>query len=107
MVDEFLLHSDREPMPNKASEIKIIAPTKNLILAKDPRIPDEMEYYTFRVKAPESNVKIEWYLNNALIATTTKPSFEWAVKRGSYNLHVKVFLESKEVQSGLIHFSVK
>jgi penicillin-binding protein 1C len=107
MIDEFLLHSDSKPIPKEESDIKIVAPTKNLILAKDPRIPDEMEYYTFKAALPKKSKKVEWYLNNTLTATTTNPSFEWAVTRGDYDLHVKVFLEDGERVSGSVHFSVK
>jgi penicillin-binding protein 1C len=107
MIDEFLLHDTNHSIQPQPPSLKIISPTKNLIFAKDPRIPDAMEYYTFRVTLPKKSRKIEWYLNNTLTATTTNPSLEWAVTRGDYDLHVKVFLEDEERMSERVHFSVK
>jgi len=108
MIDDYFIHKSKQTSIKKfIQEFKIIAPSKNLILAKDPRIPDELEYYKFQVSKVKNLIKIEWYLNSILIATTKNESYDWKVKRGKYILQVKKFVGYEEVLSRKVLFNVK
>ena len=88
-------------------KLKIISPSKNLILAKDPRIPDDAEYFTFEISKLNDLEKVEWYLNDKLVATTKSLKLEWQVERGVYRLHVKVFANKRVRSIDKVLFRVK
>lgn len=107
LVDEYYIHPDNEPiLKSMEDKPKIIAPSKNLILAKDPRIADDLEYYIFTVSEIDGVESVEWYLDDTLIATTKKCSYDWKVERGKYRLHVKIFTKNGERVSNKVLFTV-
>jgi len=96
--DEYYLHPQTAKKSEEVKRFKIVQPSKNLIMAKDPRIPDSLESYRFKVENGEKFEQFVWRLNNKVIATTTEPSLEWFVQRGSFVL---------EVNAEEVHFSVQ
>lgn len=108
-IDEYYLHDSNSSNISKKLEnkLKIISPSKNLILAKDPRIPDDLEYYTFEISQVDDVKKIEWYLNDKLIETSKSFKLEWKVQRGVYKLNVRVFTGENGEMINKVLFSVK
>jgi len=96
--DEYYLRAPTHHTDKKLREFKITQPSKNLIMAKDPRIPDTLESYMFKVKNGAQFQKYVWKLNGKIIATTTEPELEWFIQRGQFLL---------EVNGEKVHFSVQ
>lgn len=99
-IDEFQLHDTNATTIAQTQRLyAIVTPSPNLVMAKDPRIPDDVEYYRFRVSADENLQKVQWYSNGKMIAQTKKNWYDWKVERGRYHLSTKTFL-----QDGSSHF---
>ncbi|MDD3817041.1 MAG: transglycosylase domain-containing protein [Thiovulaceae bacterium] len=106
IVDEYRVHGvEHSPKKEEATKVRIKQPSKNLIMAKDPRIPDAYERYNFEIE-PIEGAKIEWYLNDTLLGTTDKPFYSWHVKQGKYELRVKAIGDTQILQSDTIKFEV-
>ena len=96
--DEYYLNPLHVEPKKIVEKFKIIQPSKNLIMAKDPRIPDNLESYIFKVSEDKSLKNYVWYINDKKIATTDKPEYEWFIKRGDFVL---------EINGAKVKFSVK
>jgi len=96
--DEYYLRTPTGTQPQQQKEFKIIQPSKNLIMAKDPRIPDNLESYIFKVENGSHFKQYTWRLNDQIIATTSEPQLEWFIERGSFLL---------EVNGARVRFSVQ
>ncbi|MCW8999902.1 MAG: transglycosylase domain-containing protein, partial [Kangiellaceae bacterium] len=87
--------------------IRIVQPTLNLRIAKDPRIPDENEVFRFQIAAQHDLTNIRWYLNNELIAEGSEQWLDWQVATGSYKLSVQAETSNGEILNArLRHFEV-
>lgn len=106
IVDEYIIVRKKDKKEQKKKSFVVRQPSKNLLIAKDPRIPDEYEYYTFEIET-NSDIKIvEWILNDRLIATTKNTSYPWKVQRGKYTLVVKLYTKDAILTSESISFEV-
>ncbi|MCK9490774.1 MAG: transglycosylase domain-containing protein [Sulfurimonas sp.] len=106
-VDEYMIARENVIAPSeKKSSFIVRQPSKNLLLAKDPRIPDKYEYYTFEIEEKGDIKRIEWYLNDKLIATTKGSSYAWRVERGKHKLVVKLHTKEQTLTSEGILFEV-
>ncbi len=76
-----------------AKTIRIRKPSKNLMMAMDPRIPDEFEYFEFALNDSKNIGNVKWYINDRLIATTNSPIFNWKVSRGDFTTWAEVTLK--------------
>ncbi len=83
--DEWFLPGT-EPSGNGAPEedIRIRKPSKGLMLAMDPRIPDDAEYFEFALSEVEHLKSVKWFINGELIATTDKLTYDWKVAKGKF-----------------------
>lgn len=106
IIDEYIIPRNKKIEPKKEQKVVVKTPSKNLLLAKDPRIPDKYEYYTFEIEKKDDIKKVEWFLNDKRIATTTENSYAWKVKSGKYKLVVKVHVKEKILVSDTILFEV-
>jgi penicillin-binding protein 1C len=70
-----------------------IQPTPGLHLALDPRIPDELEAFAFRVETAEAPTGIDWFLDETLAASTPAGArqFVWPLARGSHVARARVY----------------
>ena len=78
-------------------EIRVVQPTLNLRIAKDPRIPDENEVFRFQIAAQQELTHIRWFLNDKLIGEGSEQWFDWQVSAGSYQLFVQAEGSNGEV----------
>ncbi len=104
--DEFFLNDTYE---NKAQDkkvtIRLIKPTNNLLIAMDPRIDDDLEYFNFQVSKSKGIEKVIWYVNQKEVSQTEDSSFLWKVKKGKFSVKARVqkrneteFIDTKEVK---------
>lgn len=84
----------------QSSAYQWVQPTPGLHLALDPRIPDELEVFEFEVAvAMPAEVarkvihKIEWFVDDAPIATTGPNvlKFAWPVTRGTHHVAAAIW----------------
>lgn len=76
-----------------AETIRLRKPSKNLMLAMDPRIPDQAEYFEFALNETGTVKKVEWYINDLLVGVTDRPTFNWKVSRGKFSTRAVVTLK--------------
>lgn len=77
------------------SELRIRKPSNGLMLAMDPRIPDEYEYFEFALTERKDIKNVRWYVNDKLIAITKGPKYNWKVAKGSYKTRAEIQLDGK------------
>jgi membrane carboxypeptidase/penicillin-binding protein PbpC len=75
-----------------SQEIRFKSPSNNLLLASDPRIPDEDEYFSFELTPIDKVDSIVWYVNDKKVGRTVENMFHWHVQRGHYTARAKVWL---------------
>lgn len=92
-----------------AQEIRIRRPHNGLQMALDPRIPDELEAFSFQLSQQENIEQVDWYLNGTLIARSNSSTYNWPLQRGRHALVAKVRrLDSDEYdQTQTVEFLVK
>lgn len=73
-----------------AKEIRIRKPSKGLMLAMDPRIPDEHEYFEFSLTDAANIKNVKWFINNQLMATTDKISYNWKLSKGAFTTRAEI-----------------
>ncbi|MFH2043606.1 MAG: transglycosylase domain-containing protein [Pseudomonadota bacterium] len=74
----------------KAKEVRIRKPSKGLMLAMDPRIPDEYEYFEFALTDADDIKNVKWFINKQLVATTDSIKYNWKVMKGEFTTRAEV-----------------
>jgi len=65
-------------------------PTPGLELAMDPRIPDDQEAFVFRLADLSHKLKVDWYIDEKLAATTSTGEYLWPLQRGSHSVKARI-----------------
>jgi penicillin-binding protein 1C len=73
--------------------VRLRKPSKGLLLAMDPRIPDDAEYFEFALNKVPGIKQVKWFINNQQVAVTQKPEYQWKLSRGSFTTYAEVTLE--------------
>ncbi len=76
--------------------VTIRQPSHHLQLAMDPRIPDDKEYFEFTLNHWQNIQRVNWFLNDQLIAKTSVPFYRWLMAKGEFNLYARVELAEQE-----------
>ena len=97
-ADKAWFVSGTEPggAPGSKKIVRIRKPGRGLMLAMDPRIPDEHEYFEFALTDVDNIRNVRWYINNELIATTNKPLYNWKISRGKFSTRAEVTFDNSE-----------
>ncbi|MDH3762711.1 MAG: transglycosylase domain-containing protein [Gammaproteobacteria bacterium] len=74
------------------SEIRLQKPSWDLLLAMDPRIPDQHEYFEFAVSDRADIAEVRWFVNDQLVGATSGATYSWKVARGQYRARAEVRL---------------
>ena len=81
--DEWFLPGTRPTgAVGKEPVVRIRKPGPGLLLAMDPRIPDEAEYFEFALNRGEDVAAVTWYINARPVATTAQPTWQWKLGKG-------------------------
>jgi penicillin-binding protein 1C len=94
--------------------VRLESPTPGLHIALDPRIPDELEKFAFRIAAATDARRVEWMLDDRVIATTqaadsSYDTFLWHPARGSHVARARVWRRGLDepVETDPVSFVVK
>ena len=94
------LGEGKTKLPEKALAYapRIVFPSKGLMLARDPRIPDELEAISLHIAIGPTVARIEWYINDRLIANTGPGVIRqtWQLKEGAHTLHALVWYQGEK-----------
>jgi penicillin-binding protein 1C len=63
------------------------------MLAMDPRIPDDHEYFEFSVTDIKNVKQVKWFLNEKTIATTKGNTYKWKLSRGHFVARAEISLQ--------------
>ncbi|UCD78439.1 MAG: transglycosylase domain-containing protein [Desulfobacterales bacterium] len=80
----------RSDRPREAQPVYLQHPTPGLQLAMDPRIPDDQEAFVFRLANFNNKRKVDWYVDEKLVATTATGEYLWPLQRGSHALKARL-----------------
>jgi len=108
--DEWFLPNTIGVMPliNK-QPLRMRKPSNGLLIAMDPRIPDNYEVFEFEVSQSENISKVDWFINENHVATSRKPVYQWQVKKGDFSTYARIYLNNKEkpIMTQKVNYSVK
>lgn len=80
-------HQSREVA--QSAEPRIESPTPGLHLARDPRIPDELEAFEFEI-AGFTGEGVEWFVDGERVGRSDGPSLSWPLVEGSHRVQARV-----------------
>lgn len=94
--------------PIPVDGVRLQKPSKGLLLAMDPRIPDDHEYFEFTLSEMENIERVRWFVNNKLAATTKMPHYHWKLSRGKFSAYAEVFLmkDDRPVTTRAVEYQV-
>lgn len=72
-------------------DYRLLQPTAGLLVAHDPRIPQEYEALPMRVAPVSGLQRVEWYVDGKIAASTGGTSYPWPLQHGAHSVHAKVW----------------
>ncbi len=90
------------------TELRIRKPSNGLMLAMDPRIPDQYEYFQFALTKIDKVKEVRWYVNDKLVGKGKNLTFNWPLTKGEFKTKAEVFVigKSSPAVTGEINYSV-
>ena len=91
-------HSDLVVEVAMEAVLRLESPTPGLHIALDPRIPDELERFVFRLTPGPDAKRVEWILDERIVAATdvlepASSTYFWPPARGSHTARARVWRE--------------
>ena len=74
-----------------AKNYQLAYPIDQMLVARDPRIPDHLEAIEFKLDDDKDVQKVEWYVNDQIVASTELARYQWPVKIGKHSVRARVF----------------
>ena len=104
----FVPGNDIEEFIDLPYKPELIKPTEGLLMAMDPRIPDEHEYFEFVISKSEGVQKIKWYVNDTLAGITQDPFYHWKLSKGEFNAYAEITMEKEDepVITNVVNYQV-
>lgn len=91
-----------------AVPLKPYHPENGLIIAMDPRIPDEKEAFTFQIRGLSSGCRVQWIIDNVPGVYTAEEKLIWPLSRGHHRLKARIEKKGTfAVNTSEIHFWVQ
>lgn len=84
-------------------------PTNGLLMAMDPRIPKKYEMFEFEISEKKNIKKVDWYVNDIRVASSTGPTYQWQLRRGTYSAYARVYTNNNNqfVTTNKVSYTVK
>jgi penicillin-binding protein 1C len=73
-----------------ATEYRIVEPTPGLQLARDPRIPDELEAFTMSVAPVPDLREVEWHIDGVPVSRTHSGTLTWHLLPGPHEVFAQI-----------------
>lgn len=91
------------------TKLRIRKPSKGLMLAMDPRIPDEHEFFEFALSQKNGIKRVDWYINDQLASSTKTTTFNWKLKKGKFTTHAAIHLHDTHtpLMTEKVHYQVQ
>ena len=91
--------------------LRLLQPSPGLLIALDPRIPPDLQAFTFKIPPEVETVKTQWVLNGQPVGETgrNRREFLWSLRRGRYSLFARVWRAGSRgpVDTPAVDFAVK
>ena len=71
-------------------DCRILEPTPGLQLARDPRIPPELQAFTMSVAPVPRLQEVAWYVDGALASRTSTGKYTWPLARGTHEMYAVI-----------------
>ena len=74
--------------------LRLVQPTQGLLLAKDPRIPEELEAFPLSISRHVKTDKVEWIVDGTVVGTTGpgEHRFLWSLVRGPHLASARIWM---------------
>ncbi|MDH3998256.1 MAG: transglycosylase domain-containing protein, partial [Desulfuromonadales bacterium] len=81
-----------------SERLRLLQPSDGLLLAKDPRIPDALEYFAFKLPQDVQPQRTEWLVDGVVAAVTGSGESEWLwpVAAGAHTAAARVWVDGEE-----------
>jgi penicillin-binding protein 1C len=66
-------------------------PTQGMLLAMDPRIPDDKEAFIFRLGNLPQSASVDWYVDDRWEAATGTGEYLWPLQRGAHSVRARIW----------------
>jgi penicillin-binding protein 1C len=87
-------------------DYRLLQPTAGLLVAHDPRIPEEFEALPMQVAPVSGLQRVEWYVDGKLAASTTGTSYPWPLQHGTHSVHARLWAIGARHDTDEIRFHV-
>ncbi|MBL1141030.1 MAG: penicillin-binding protein [Proteobacteria bacterium] len=77
--------------------IRIKKPGNGLMMAMDPRIQDDHEYFEFKLTEINNVENIRWYVNGEKVGETANNIFHWKLHRGKFVAYAEVLVKGENM----------
>ncbi len=78
------------PATPPATEYRIVEPTPGLQLARDPRIPDELEAFKMSIAPVPELREVEWYVDGIPVSRTRTGDLTWYLVHGRHEVIAQI-----------------
>lgn len=93
--------------PGKPGGLSLDRPFDGLKMALDPRIPDELEFYDFRLSGVKPAEAVTWNIDGAVFRSKGG-RYSWQVKKGGHRVSASVLRpDGKTEKTRTVEFEVK
>lgn len=87
--------SEEEHAGSVTKPIRLIQPTEGLHLAMDPRIPDDLEAFEFRIEGLRDEDRVEWAVDKVVMEKNGGGKYLWSLEKGEHTVRATVTREEK------------
>lgn len=71
-------------------EYRVLEPTPGLRLARDPRIPRDLQAFTMSVTPTDTVQEVTWYVDGALASRTSTGKYPWPLAGGTHEMYAVI-----------------
>jgi penicillin-binding protein 1C len=95
--------------PQTDARVHFETPSDGLLLAYDPRIPQDAQAFRMTLNSGPDYAKVAWYVDGRPALITPGPEYLWPISRGRHTVSARVWLEgeSRALKLASVRFSVK
>lgn len=78
------------PSHSRAIDYRLLEPTPGLQLARDPRIPDELQAFTMSIAPVPGLREVTWYVDGEPASRSGSAKLTWPVARGTHQVYAVI-----------------
>ncbi len=88
--------AEQQPQRIRAPDVRLLLPTPGLQVARDPRIPDELEALPMQIAPVAGLTAVEWYVDGQMVSKTTEPKYSWRLEHGTHEVYSRIWTADRE-----------